>query len=409
MSELWNDWTFKERYPGWKELQEYFHHIDQKWNVRKDISFNTKVVAASFDQEQSRWVVTTESRLVARPRFLVLCVGVCSKVYTPQFEGLDTFGGACYHTARWPKEGVELKGKRIGVIQEVGPQASHLTVFQRTPNMALPMRQKQLDTGFSFDRYPKSFDSTSIEERILHREDLWALGGFHFVVSNFKDFNTTEHGHRETYNFWRDRVRKRIHDPVLQEKLAPPDPIHPIGAKRLSLEQSYYEVFNQKNVKLVDLNECGISKITSKGILTDDGTEHDLNVLVLATGFDSLTGGLADLGIQGVDGTSLAEKWANGVYTTFGMTCANYPNMFFVYGPQAPTAYVNGPSLIEVQCDWVAECIRYMKDNDFLAIYPTHKAEAEWRSTIMDLGSSFAKTVKSSWYFGSNIPGVLYY
>ncbi|KAJ3747715.1 cyclohexanone monooxygenase [Lentinula detonsa] len=437
LPELWEDFTWKERYPSWRELYDYFQYVDRKLDVKKDVSFNTRVVAAHFDQEIDRWVVTTEDGLIVRPRFLVLCVGFASKSYTPVFKGLERFEGICHHTAHWPREDVELTNKRVGVIgtgasgvqiiQEAGPKVAHLTVFQRTPNMTLPMRQKDLDAtlqeqqkvlypsifrrskqtggGFSFERYPKPLFSATPEERVLHWEDLWAQGGFHFTVSNFNDYSMNEDANREVYNFWRDKVRKRIHDPRMQELLAPTIPPHPLGAKRCSLEQSYYEVFNQPNVTLVDLNETDISEVTSKGILTKDGIEHELDVLVLATGFDSLTGGLTQIDIRGVDGVSIAEKWANGVYTSLGMTCANFPNMFFIYGVQAPTAFSNGPTCIEIQGDWVVQCIKHMKENGLTAIYPTPEAEAEWRGLVMNTGYRALINSAKSWYVGANIPG----
>jgi len=435
--ELWQDWAWKEGYPGRKELLEYFQYVDRKLDVKKDVSFNTRVVAARFDQQTDRWIVTTEGRLVVRPRFLVLAVGFAAKSYTPDFNGLEKFEGICYHSSQWPQEGVDVKNKRVGVIgtgatavqviQEVGPEVAYLTVFQRTPNIALPMRQKVLDagvqaqqkalyptmfrrrlqtaTGLLIDSYPKPLFSATPEERLLFWEDLWAQGGFNFAVSNYNDCAINEDANREMYNFWRDKVRLRIHDSKLQEKLAPTIPPHPVGAKRPALEQSYYEVFNQPNVTLVDLNECGISGMTNKGILTEDGVEHELDVLVLATGFDSITGSLTQIDIRGVDGVSIAEKWANGVYTNLGMTSVNFPNMFFTYGPQAPTAFSNGTCCIEIQGDWIVRCIEHMKANEWTSIYATTAAEAEWRTAVMDMGSRLLNNKAKSWYVGANIPG----
>ncbi|KAJ3753902.1 cyclohexanone monooxygenase [Lentinula raphanica] len=437
LPELWGDFTWKERYPSARELRDYFQYVDRKLDVKKDVFFDTRVVAAHFDEAISRWIVTTEQGHVVRPHFLVLCVGFASKSYTPQFKGLEKFKGIWYHTAHWPKDDVELTNKRIGVIgtgasgvqviQEAGPIASHLTVFQRTPNMALPMRQKVLESemqeeqrmlnpsifrrsrqtggGFSFERYPKSLFSATPEERLLYWEDTWTQGGFHFTASNFYDFLMDEDANREVYNFWRDKVRKRILDPKLQEILAPTVPPHPLGAKRCSLEQSYYEVFNQPNVTLIDLNQTDISEVTSKGVTTTNGIEHELDVLVLATGFDSLTGSLTQIDIRGVDGISISEKWANGVYTNLGMTCTNFPNMFFIYGVQAPTAFANGPTLIEIQGDWVVRCIKHMTENDLKAIYATPEAEAEWRGLVINTGYRALINRAKSWYVGANIPG----
>ncbi|KIK57513.1 hypothetical protein GYMLUDRAFT_46090 [Collybiopsis luxurians FD-317 M1] len=435
--EIWEGWSWKERFPGQKELREYFEYIDQKLDVKKNISFNTRVVAAHFDVETSRWVVKTEDGRVARPQFFILCVGFASKPYTPDFKGLDKFEGICHHTSQWPQEGVDLTNKRVGVIgtgasavqviQEIGPHVSHLTVFQRTPNYALAMGQRKLDvererkrkvlyptifrrqfqtpTGFDIEPVAKTLSASTPEERLLHWEDAWARGGFAFLLNNYKDLMLDENTNREVYNFWRDKVRARLHDPRMQEKLAPTIAIHPLGAKRPCLEQTYYEVFNQPNVTLVDLNECGISEITSKGLLTEDGFEHEFDALVLATGFDSLTGSLTQIDIRGIDGVSIAEKWANGVYTNLGMTCANFPNMFFPYNAQAPTAFCNGPSCIEAQGNWIVDCIKSMKENNLTAICSTSEAEADWRAQVMGIGDLTLYSKAKSWYMGSNIPG----
>ncbi|KIK69984.1 hypothetical protein GYMLUDRAFT_236433 [Collybiopsis luxurians FD-317 M1] len=437
ISEIWKDWTWKERFPGQKELREYFEYMDQKLELKKSISFNTRVVAAHFDVEVNRWVVTTEDGRVVRPQFFILCVGFASKPYTPDFKGLHKFRGICHHTSKWPQEGVDLKNKRVGiigtgasgvqVIQEIGPKVSHLTVFQRTPNLALPMHQRKVDveaeterkvsypemyrrqfqtpTGNLLDWQPKTLFSATPEERLLLWENIWSQGGFAFILSNYMDLLLDEDANREAYNFWRDKVRARIHDPRLQEKLAPTTAVHPLGTKRSSLEQSYFEVFNQPNVTLVDLNECGISEITSRGLLTDDGVEHEFDVLVLATGFDNLTGSLTQIDIRGIDGISIAEKWANGVYTNLGMTCAKFPNMFFPYNVQAPTAFTNAPSCIEAQGNWIVECIKSMKENNFTIICATAEAEADWREQVMTVGSLTLNGKAKSWYMGANIPG----
>ncbi|KIK69971.1 hypothetical protein GYMLUDRAFT_212946 [Collybiopsis luxurians FD-317 M1] len=435
--ELWDDWTWKERFPGREELREYFEYMDQKLDLKKDIFFNTRVVAAHFDVDISRWIVKTEGGHVVRPRFFIPCVGFASKPYAPDFKGLDTFKGICHHTSKWPQQGVDLRNKRVGiigtgatavqVIQEIGPEVSHLTVFQRTPNLALPMQQRKLDpeqetrrkilyplifrrqfqtpTGFDVEFKPKTLFAATPEERLLHWEDAWSRGGFAFLLNNYQDLLLDEDANREAYNFWRDKVRARLHDPRIQEKLAPTVAVHPLGTKRPSLEQAYYEVFNQPNVTLVDLNESGISEITSKGLLTDDAVEHEFDVLILATGFDSMTGSLTQMDIRGIDGISLAEKWASGVYTNLGMTCAYFPNMFFPYGVQAPTAFTNGPSCIEAQANWIVQCIESMKENNLTAICATPEAAADWRAQVMYLGSLTLYGKAKSWYMGSNIPG----
>ncbi|THV04300.1 cyclohexanone monooxygenase [Dendrothele bispora CBS 962.96] len=438
IQDVWKGWAWTERFPGWKELRKYFNYLDEKLNVKKDISFNTRVVSARWNSSSDRWIVTAENGQVAHPRFLILCTGFSSMPYVPDFKGLESFEGICHHTARWPHEDVDMKGKRVGVIvgtgasgvqviQEIGPEVGHLTVFQRTPNLAIPMRQEKLSresqekrkglyptiykrrrqtyTGYYYDRYPKSTLEATPEERLLYLEELWAQGGFHFITSNYNDLRTNQEANDEIYAFWRQKVRERLHDPYMQEKLAPTIPPHPFGVKRPCLEQHYYEVFNQSNVTLVDLDECPITEITAKGIRTADGVEHELDAIVLATGFDSLTGGITQIDIKGVDGGTIAEKWKPGVYSYLGMTSANFPNLFFMYGPQGPTAFCNGPTCLEIQGDWIANCVKYMIENNYTRIEADAKAEQDWRQRVLDISARGLWSKAKSWYMGANIPG----
>ncbi|KAL0578187.1 hypothetical protein V5O48_003818 [Marasmius crinis-equi] len=437
IEELWKDWTWTERFPGWSELRQYFQHVDSKLDLKKDIRFNTRVISAHYDASTDRWNVKTEDGSTARPRFLPLCVGFAAKEYIPPFKGLETFKGIAHHTAKWPQEGVPLEGKRVAVIgtgatgvqviQEIGPIVKHLTVLQRTPNFALAMVQRKLDKagqeklkplyptihrrrlqtigGYDFNTFPASFFSVSPEERRLYFEDLWARGGFYYIVSNYQDILINEDANTGVYEFWREKVRERLHDPVVQEILAPTNPPHPFGTKRPCLEQTYYEVYNQPNVDLIDLGKNPIAEFTEKGILTGDGVEHEVDVIVVATGFDSVTGGITQIDIRGADGTTIKDKWANGVYTHCGMTTANFPNMFFLYGPQAPTAFSNGPTCIEIQGDWITACIKHMTESGLTRIEATREAEEEWRNMVMHNSSMALFHKAKSWYNGSNIPG----
>jgi len=376
--ELWRDWTWSERFPDWTELRAYFHYVDTKLDISKDVVFNTRVVGAEFNTTTDRWAVTTHDGTVVHSRFLILCTGFASKPHFPSYPGLDTFSGVRHHTGQWPQDGsVDLRGKRIGVIgtgasgvqliQESGPQASHLTVFQRTPNLALPMvqypvdvhtqdkmkevlypyilrRRQQTFSGFHFDINVNSLLSLSPEERMLAFEDLWAKGGFYFWLGAFQDTFHDDRANDEVYKFWQRKVGDRIVDKEMRRKLAPEVAPHPFGVKRPCLEQQYYEVYNQPNVTLVDVAENPISEITPKGVKTQDGKEHEFDVLVIATGFDAVTGSISQIDIRGTDGLLVREKWGKGLATYLGMSIANFPNMFFTYGPQGPTAFCNGPT-----------------------------------------------------------------
>ncbi|KAJ8081042.1 hypothetical protein PM082_017882 [Marasmius tenuissimus] len=437
MEELWKDWTWKEKFPGFAELREYFQHVDMKLAVKKDIRFNTRVTSAHWNVNTDRWDVQTESGATASPRFLILCTGFVAKFYVPPFRGIENFQGIVRHTSQWPDEGLSFEGKKVAVvgtgasgvqvIQEIGPVVKHLTVFQRTPNFATPMRQTTLDretqqakkklyptifkrrlqtlVGLDYNPFPQDFFSATPEERDLHMEEQWNKGGFHFLIGNYQDVWVNEKANAEVYRFWRDRTRARLHDPRLQELLAPTTAPHPFGAKRLSLEQAYYEVFNQSNVRLVDTNESPIVEITANGIETSDGVHHEVDVIVLATGFDSVTGGITQIDIRGVDGSTIKEKWSNGVHTHLGMTTANFPNMFFLYGPQAPTALSNGPTCVEIQGDWITACIEHLLIKGLTRIEATREAEKIWRDMVMHNSSMALFDKAKGWYNGANIPG----
>lgn len=390
MEDLWKDWYYSERYPSRAELCDYFDYVDKKLDLSRDVALETRVVSAEFNTATDRWAVTTQHGTVVHPRFLMLCTGFASKPHLTQYKGLDTFKGECHHTSKWPQKGVELKGKRVGVIgtgssgvqviQESAPIGSHLTVFQRTPNMALPMRQEKIDrevqakmkedlhpvilrrrlqtfTGMHYDLIHQSVFDISPEELVLTFEDQWSKGGFRFWLGGFEDITRDLAANEIAYAFWRKKALERIKDPEMQRKLAPAVPPHPFGTKRPSLEEQYFEVYNQPNVTLVDLQENPIVEITPKGVRTQDGVEHELDVLALATGFDAVSGGITQIDIKGTDGLCIRDKWAKGLSTCLGMMTTDFPNMFFPYGPQAPTGFCNGPTCaVSVLFSSLLEC-----------------------------------------------------
>lgn len=435
--DLWRDWEFSELYPGWDEVRRYFHYVDQKLDLSKDIRFNTRVSAARFDEERLQWVVRAEDGTAVRARYLVMCTGFGSKPYLPDIPGLDTFAGRCHHTARWPQEGLDVRGKRVGVvgtgasgvqvIQEVAPDAAHLTVFQRTPNTALPMRQRALDAdarrelkqsypqrfakraetfaGFDYDFLATGALELPDDERRAVFEGLWEQGGFLPWLATFNDVLLDADANATAYAFWRDKVRARIDDPAVADKLAPAQALHPFGVKRPSLEQRYYEVYNQDNVELVDLRSSPIERVTPTGVVTADGREHPLDVLVLATGFDAVTGGLTAVDIHGTTGESFAEVFADGAHTHLGTATAGFPNLLYIYGPQSPSAFCNGPSCAELQGQWVVECLEYLRRNGLSRIEATREAEQAWGEHVAELAAGTLFPIAESWYMGANVPG----
>ncbi|KAJ4494607.1 cyclohexanone monooxygenase [Lentinula edodes] len=440
--DLWKEWYWSERYPSQKELRSYFEHVEKKLDVKKDVCFDTRVTSAHFNAGKDRWIIITENGVTAQAKFLCLCLGFGSKPYIPDLPNLSSFrgSGGIIHSARWPRDGADMKGKRVGVIgtgasgvQIIQTLASlpsdespkRLTIFQRTPNLAIPMRQEKLDrvsqdkakalypmlyrrrrqtaAGLSFDRYPKNFFDASPEERLLLLEDLWQTGGFSFLFANFNDILTDRVANEEVYAFWRRKVRERLKNPDLHEKLAPTIPPHALGAKRSSLEQCYYDVYNQDNVELVDIMTNPVVEITRKGVKTADGIEHELDALILATGYDSVTGGITQIDIRGIDGTSIKEKWQDGVYTYLGLTSAGFPNLFFVYGPQGPTAVCSGPTCAETEGDWIVSCIKTMLEQNVTRIEATHEAEVAWRQQVISEASTRLISTARSWYVGANV------
>ncbi len=434
--DLWRKWQFSELYPSWQEIREYFHYVDEKLGLSRDIRFNRRVNEAEFDPARNRWIVRANDGSVTSARYFVLCTGLGSKPYVPDLPGLSDFAGERHHTALWPQQGLDMAGKRVGVIgtgasgvqvaQEAAGVAAHLTVFQRTPNLALPMRQTKLDedtircmkekypeiydrrtktfAGSDIDFLAKSAFEVSDDERQAIFERLWETGGFAPWIGSFNDVLVNEEANRAAYKFWRDKTRARINDPAVAEILAPAEPIHPYGVKRPSLEQHFYEIFNQHNVSLVDLRTAPIERVTRSGIKTAAG-EHDLDILVLATGFDAVTGGLTSIDIRGTQGETLREKWARGVRAHLGMAVAGFPNLLFVYGPQSPNAFCNGPTCAEVQGDWIARLLDHLRQRNCTRIEATVPAEEAWRAQVLALADATLFPRADSWYFGANIPG----
>jgi cation diffusion facilitator CzcD-associated flavoprotein CzcO len=372
--DLWRDWKFSELYPSWQEIRAYFRYVDKKLDLSRDIRFNRRVKEVEFDPARNRWTVRSSDGSVTRARYFVLCAGLGSKPYVPELPGPSDFAGEHHHTALWPQQGLDLAGKRVGVIgtrasgvqvaQEAAAVAAHLTVFQRTPNLALPMRQRKLDDdtirrmkedyprayqkrrtsfgGFDYDPLEKSSSEVSEDERRATFERIWEIGGLSPWVGSFNDLLVNEQSNRAAYDFWRDKTRARIKDPAVAEILAPTEPFHPYGTKRPSLEQNFFDIFNQPNVSLVDLRKNPIETVTRSGIKTA-ADEHDLDVLVLATGFDAVTGGLTSIDIRGTEGETLREKWAKGVRAHLGMATAGFPNLLSFTDRTARTLLPMGP------------------------------------------------------------------
>lgn len=434
---LWRNWDFSERFPGHEEMREYFAYLDAELDLSKDCRFNTKVVAAEFDESEHIWTLTASDGSTTRTRYAVFATGSTVAPYKPDFAGTDDYNGTLVHTSRWPK-GLDYTGKRVAVIgtgasgvqviQNIGPVAEQLTVFQRTPNFSLPMRQRKFTAtdyaalketfpemfvkrntatfaGMSYDFDPRKAVELSSEEREEYYEWCWQEGGLRLWLAGFIDNLFDPEANRYVYEFWKNKIRACIKDPVKADLLAPNEPPHPFGTKREALHQNYYDVMNQDNVEIVPVRDTPIERFTESGIRTTDGRERAFDIIVLATGFDNNTGTLTSIDVRGTDGRTLREKWADGVDVYLGALTHGFPNMVFLYGPQSPAAFGNGPTSAELQGDEVLNLLEYMRQHDRTRFESTVRADKEWTTEIDAVDDVALLKHANSWYNASNIPG----
>ena len=428
--ELLQEWDWKELYSGQPENERYLNYVADKFDLRQHIRLNSRVASAVFDEGEGLWQVELEDDYRARAQFLITAVGILSAGYIPDFEGIDSFKGDWCHTGRWPAEGMDLVGKRVGVIgtgatgvqliTEIAKEVGHLTVFQRTANYCAPLRNRPIDDETQREikaNYPEifkkcnetagsfihDFDRRSAlavppEERLEQYERLWTEPGFKKWLSNFYDVMIPGEANEDYAEFVRDKIRERVKDPVVAEKLVPKD--HMFGSKRLPCESGYYEVSNQDNVLLVDVREAPIKRITPRGVKTTNA-EYDLDVLIFATGYDAVTGSLNRIDIHGEGGQTLKDKFAQGPRTYMGISSAGFPNLFTINAASVG----NFVRAAEPLVDWVSDCIRYVRENGFTRISATPEAEAEWTKHVAEAGAKILRTQADSWFVGANIPG----
>jgi cation diffusion facilitator CzcD-associated flavoprotein CzcO len=425
--ELYTKWRWTQRFPGSAELQDYFAFVADQWDLRKDTYFNTKVIAAAWDDEDEQWHIATDTGKRFHAKFFLLSTGIAARRYVPDWKGYDKFQGTWLNPSDWPKDEPEMQGKRVALIgtgatgvqiaQTLGKVVGELAVFQRTPNLSLPMRQvdyasderpfsdkdlarvfagrTQSFGGFAMNFLPrKTFDDTP-EDRQKTYQQLWDQGDFSFWLATYYDMMFDPEANKEAYSFWRDKVRARIQDPVRQEILAPMVQPHAFGCKRVALENGYYEIFNRSNVSLVNLNSTPILEFTEHGIKTSE-REWRFDYIILATGFDAITGGFKNIDIRGQKGQKLTDKWSDGTKTYMGMAVSGFPNMFFTYGPQAPTSLCNGPTCAELQGEWIVQLLNSMREKGQSTVIAQEPAEAKWAKSVSDLANmSLLPTTKS--------------
>ncbi|WP_199849542.1 NAD(P)/FAD-dependent oxidoreductase [Blastococcus sp. Marseille-P5729] len=435
--DLWKDYDFKELYPGWEGVRDYLNYVDSKLGLRKDVEFSTLAETATWDEDARTWTVTSSEGKQQRANQLILATGFASKPYYPNLKGMDTFAGECHHTARWPQDGLDMTGKKVVVmgtgasgvqtIQEAGAVATQVTVFQRTPNIAIPMQQRQLSAadndelrkgmpnrfdirmnafaGFDMDFLPESALEVSDEEREATYEQMFQEGGFRPWLGSYHDLLTDEAAGRTFYDFWRRKVHARMKNKEKAELLAPEQPPHPWGVKRPCLEQNYFEICDQDNVEIIDSNFDPIVEVVPDGVITKSGRKIEADVLVLATGFDSNRGGIMAIDITGVGGKKLAEKWETRVDTVQGLSSEGFPNLMFLYGPQSPSGFCNGPTSAELQGEMVADFLAWVKVKGYTRFENTRDAEVEWTKHLDEIFEASLFPKARSWYWGGNVPG----
>ncbi len=433
--ELQQEWTWSSKYPEQPEILRYLNHVADRFDLRRSITFSTKVVAATFLEDRDCWEVRTDGGEVLTSRFIVSAVGCLSAANLPPIPGLERFEGDWYHTGAWPHTGVDFTGKRVGLIgtgstgiqatPPIAAQADHLFVFQRTPNYSIPARNRPLSHdeweaikaeyaeirskcreswgGFPYERSEMSALAVSPEEREAKYEQLWAEeGGFKFLYGSFNDFLTNQAANDTVADFIRRKIHDIVKDPVVADKLSPRD--YPYGTKRPPIDTDYYETFNRDNVTLVDIREAPIVEITRHGLRTTE-QEYDLDTIVFATGFDAMTGSLLRIDVRGKGGLSLRDKWAHGPQTYLGLQVAGFPNLFVITGPGSPSVLTNMPLAIEQHVEWISDCIGYLRDHGLTRVEATEDAEGKWGEHVSEVADATLFPKTNSWYVGANIPG----
>jgi cyclohexanone monooxygenase len=432
--ELEDEWKWSERYSSQAELLAYVNHVADRFDLRRDIQLDTRVVSAVFDETAHRWTVTTDRGDVVSTRFCIMATGCLSVPKDIDIPGAARFKGPTYRTSRWPHAGVDFSGMKVAVIgtgssgiqsiPEIAKQATHVTVFQRTPNFSLPAQNHPADPaafedwkknrtayrahaksqGFGvliIDQHDRNASDFTAEQRRNEMERRWQRGGFS-LGGSFADLVTDKSANDIAAGFVRERIREIVEDPAVADMLSPTN--HPLFTKRPCVDTGYYETYNRANVTLVDLTKTPIETITETGVKTTDAT-YDVDAIVYAIGFDAMTGALNAIDIRGRRGEALKSKWSDGPKTYLGLMVAGYPNLFMVTGPGSPSVLSNMMLSIEQHVDWITDCLQYLGDRQLGVIEATRDAESNWVAHVNEVASTTLYPLANSWYMGANVPG----
>ena len=429
--EVEQEWTWSEQFAAQPELLRYINFVADRLDLRRHIQFNTRVTSAEWDDARQVWVVKTDRGDVVEATYCIMATGPLSIPKDPEIPGIERFKGELLRAGRWPHQPVSYAGKRVGVIgtgstgiqivQEVGPQAGELFVFQRTPSFTMPMRNVPLEPDYvaevkrnyaglreSARNSPaggirpastRAFFSVTPAQRLSLMEDAWKQGGL-AMLGTFSDLLVNEEANEHVAEFVRGKIGEMVKDPVTAEKLKPRG--YPIFARRPCLDSSYYETFNLPTVHLMDCNEDPIVEITDKGVRTRSG-EVELDMLIFATGYDGLTGAMLAVDVQGRDGLRVSQKWSEGARSYLGIMMAGFPNLFMTTGPNGPAALANIIRISENDVDWIADAMRHMSATGQTAMEPTTEAEDGWMKTVAALSQRSLLNKAKTWYLGANV------
>ena len=432
---LQQDWSWAEKYAAQPEILAYLNHVADRFNLRKDIDFDTEVTSAHFDEELSCWNIKTNVSGHVWAQFFIMATGCISTPQTPKIKGLSVYQGKTYHTGAWPHEKVDFTGQRIAVIGTgssgiqsipvLAKEADHVIVFQRTPHWSVPARnvpmtdeyEKEWKADYAVRRQEmrytvsgslkklKSLDVSALSVTEKEREEIfrerWEAGGMTYLRS-FNDLLTEQEANDTAAEYVRERIRSVVKDPAIAELLAPKT--YPIGTKRLCLDTNYYETFNRDNVELVDISSQPIELMTPTG-LQANGRNFEFDSVIFAIGFDAMTGTLFNVDIRGRKGRVLKDKWCAGPRTYLGLMSADFPNMFMITGPGSPSVKSNMLTSIEQHVEFVVDGLTFLRDNDLEVIEPELKAEDRWVDHVQEAANATLFPHANSWYMGANIPG----
>jgi cation diffusion facilitator CzcD-associated flavoprotein CzcO len=430
--ELQQEWEWSEKYATQPEILRYLNHVADRFDLRKDITFNTRVLSANYDEAAERWIVTTDTGVTYSSRFCIMATGCLSVMNKPKLPNLEEFKGDIYYTGEWPHGGVDFTGKRVGVIGTgsssiqcipiIAKQAETLTVFQRTPGYCVParnaplhpdeikrikanypeFRKKNESFAFAFDLgnpRPSAKEATPEERRQVF-DECWDRGGLRFLGS-YEDLIVDRTSNDLAAEFLRGKISEIVSDPKVAQKLLP---TITVGCKRLCLDTGYYATYNRENVELVDIKETPIARVLPHGLETSDNA-YDLDCIVFGTGFDAMTGALNRIDIRGREGLALKDKWAEGPRAYLGLASADFPNMFFISGPGSPSVLTNMVPSIEQHVEFIGRCIAYLNSHNITSISPARQAEDDWVDHVNSVADGTLYPGCNSWYLGANVPG----